>query len=49
MYSVRVDELSKLRAQLNATLAAAVGGKLSLNDFVVKVGRAASYSYLKGT
>jgi pyruvate dehydrogenase E2 component (dihydrolipoamide acetyltransferase) len=32
-----VDALSALRSQLNATLAAgASGGKLSLNDFVVK-------------
>jgi len=33
----RVDALSALRRQLNATLAASpAGGKLSLNDFVVK-------------
>lgn len=32
-----MDALTALRAQLNATLAAADGGKLSLNDFVVKV------------
>lgn len=35
--SIRVDALSKLRAQLNETLAAGEGGKLSLNDFVIKV------------
>lgn len=34
--SIRVDSLSKLRAQLNEALAATEGGKLSLNDFVIK-------------
>uniref|UniRef100_A0A1D2ADL1 Acetyltransferase component of pyruvate dehydrogenase complex n=1 Tax=Auxenochlorella protothecoides TaxID=3075 RepID=A0A1D2ADL1_AUXPR len=34
--SVRVDELAALRARLNADLAKADGGKLSVNDFVVK-------------
>ena len=36
--SIRVDALSTLRAQLNEALAAQEGGKLSLNDFVIKVG-----------
>lgn len=31
-----VEEMMKLRAQLNETLAASDGGKLSVNDFVVK-------------
>lgn len=34
--SIRIDALSKLRAQLNETLAASDGGKLSLNDFIIK-------------
>ena len=32
----RVDNLMKLRAQLNEALASRDGGKLSVNDFVVK-------------
>ena len=32
----RVDKLMQLRAQLNEALAARDGGKLSVNDFVVK-------------
>ncbi|PRW58316.1 Dihydrolipoyllysine-residue acetyltransferase component of pyruvate dehydrogenase mitochondrial [Chlorella sorokiniana] len=34
--SARVDRLQQLRQQLNASLAASGGGKLSLNDFVIK-------------
>ena len=32
----KVDRLLALRAQLNEALAAGQGGKLSLNDFVIK-------------
>lgn len=34
--SARVDRLQQLRQQLNASLASSGGGKLSLNDFVIK-------------
>jgi pyruvate dehydrogenase E2 component (dihydrolipoamide acetyltransferase) len=34
--SCRIDRLSDVRASLNATLASTSGGKLSMNDFVVK-------------
>jgi pyruvate dehydrogenase E2 component (dihydrolipoamide acetyltransferase) len=34
--SCRIDKLSDVRASLNATLASTSGGKLSMNDFVVK-------------
>ncbi|PSC68851.1 Dihydrolipoyllysine-residue acetyltransferase component of pyruvate dehydrogenase mitochondrial [Micractinium conductrix] len=34
--SARVDALQRFRQQLNETLAAGGGGKLSLNDFVIK-------------
>lgn len=34
--SCRIDRLSTVRASLNATLASTSGGKLSMNDFVVK-------------
>jgi pyruvate dehydrogenase E2 component (dihydrolipoamide acetyltransferase) len=34
--SCRIDRLSAVRASLNATLASTTGGKLSMNDFVVK-------------
>lgn len=32
----RIDSLSAVRAKLNATLAASDGGKISMNDFVIK-------------
>jgi pyruvate dehydrogenase E2 component (dihydrolipoamide acetyltransferase) len=34
--SCRIDRLTTVRASLNATLASTSGGKLSMNDFVVK-------------
>lgn len=41
----RVDKLTALRGQLNEALAAGAGGKLSVNDFVIKASALVRFSY----